>query len=166
MKLRRLAPYVLAAFGVATAHAQWSYKTKRDSMRDTNVVEASTKSLNQHQFENAGSVRATLVLRQRGAEEPDVLLHISRGQFACTEDPCIVRLRFDETMPEDYGGSLPSDQSANSIFIGSETVFFEKIKKANHLKIETAYFQEGTRVFEFDLKALVWPIKQIQPAKK
>lgn len=57
---------------------------------------------------------------------------------------------------------MPSDGTTDMLFIKTPTFrhlrgFVSDIKAVNRLRIEAEFFQEGRRVFEFDVAGLQWP---------
>ena len=138
---------------------KWNYEEIQDEMGRGNTKIAFVKSLNKVEFDfpYQGAQRATLMLRIHPEYGNDVILSIKQGQFLCNFDGCTVNVRFGEGEPVKYTASGPSDQSATLLFINNYKDFLANIKKVNRVSIEAQFFQEGNRVFHFDVSGLKWP---------
>lgn len=137
----------------------WNYEESQDSMGRGTIKNAFVKSLNQVEFDfpYKGPQRATLQLRIHPKYGKDVILSIDRGQFLCGIDGCSVNVRFGSGKPVAYRVSEPADHSTTHLFIGSYEQFSANTKKVGRVSIEAQFFQQGNRVFEFDVTGLKWP---------
>lgn len=115
-------------------------------------------SLNEVNFDfpYRGNQRGTLTLRIHPKYGKDVMLSIDKGQFLCGIDDCTVSVRFDEGKAQNFSAVGPSDHSTTTLFIRGYDRFVAATKKAKHVYIEAQFFQQGTRVFEFDVADLKW----------
>ncbi|RYZ77564.1 MAG: zinc ribbon domain-containing protein [Proteobacteria bacterium] len=140
---------------VATQH--WEYSSFKDEMTGKTTTTARIDSINEVEFEfpYQGAQRMTLTLRKKGSA--DVLLQIKKGQFVCAEyDNCYVSVRFDEGSPERFPVTEASDHSTDTRFIENSSRFIAKVKKAKLVRIEATFYQEGSRVFTFDVGGIQW----------
>lgn len=136
----------------------WQYRESADKMGRGKIKNATVNSLNQVEFDSPyrGPQRATLQLRNHPKYGRDVILSIERGQFLCSYDECNVQVRFGTGKPVTFSVSEPADHSTTVLFINDYARFVLKAKKANKVSVEAQFFQEGTRVFEFDIAGLKW----------
>ena len=135
----------------------WNYSTSSDPMGGT-IKNAYILSLNEinFQFPYQGSQRATLTLRNHPRYGKDVILGLNKGQFLCGYPKCQVTVRFDNGKPQKYSAAEPADHSTNTLFINGYAKFLENLKKSKKLYIEAIFYQEGSKVFEFDIEDLAW----------
>jgi hypothetical protein len=135
----------------------WSYLEFDDKMGGK-VKLAYTQSLNQVDFgfPYAGSQNAELSLRIHPRYGKDVILKMQKGQFLCHINDCRVTVRFDNGKIKAYSANGPEDHSSETIFIDNYKGFVANLTKAKKLYIEATFFQEGARVFEFDVAGLKW----------
>jgi hypothetical protein len=81
-----------------------------------------------------------------------VILKLCRGQFHCVElDGCKVSVRFDSGRIQSFTGRQSSDFDNRVLFITPYDRFVTQLRKAKKLQIEADFFQEGSRVLEFDV---------------
>lgn len=137
----------------------WRYALKEDRMGGGETRTAITTSKNQISFGSPyqGSQRATLLLRAHPRYGRDVMLSVEKGQFICGVGGCNVTVRFGGGKPQRYSASPPSDYSSTVLFIEGHDRFVANARKVEKLLIEAAFYQEGNRVFEFDVATLKWP---------
>jgi len=138
---------------------RWGYNESEDKMGRGTIRIAYVKSLNELSFDfpYQGSQRAELQLRSHPKYGKDVILSIQKGQFLCNGyDGCNVSVRFDNGKPQTYRASEPSDHSTTVLFLNNYDRFLSKARKAKKAYIEAQFFQEGARVFEFDIAGLKW----------
>lgn len=138
---------------------RWNYQEADDKMGRGKIKSAYVRSLNQVEFSfpYAGPQRATLVLRSHPKYGKDVMLNIDRGQFLCGIDGCSVQVRFGHGKPAEFNASGPSDQSTTTLFIVNYSQFVANLRKVKKVYIEAQFFQEGNKIFEFDVSNLKWP---------
>jgi predicted nucleic acid-binding Zn ribbon protein len=138
---------------------KWNYQESDEKMGRGKIKSAFVKSLNQVEFgfPYQGAQRATLQLRNHPKYGKDVILIIERGQFLCQIDVCNIAVRFGDGEPQTFRASEPTDHSTEVLFINDHDRFVANTKKVKKVYIEAQFFQEGTRVFEFDVSDLNWP---------
>jgi len=139
--------------------SRWKYEQEQDAMGRGQIRSAYVNSLNQVQFDfpYRGAQTAILQLRIHPQYGKDVLLSIERGQFLCGIDDCTVNVRFGTGKPIAYRAVGPADHSTTVLFIRNYDQFVRNIKKVEKVSIEARFYQEGDRVFEFDVSGLKWP---------
>lgn len=138
---------------------RWNYRDTPDKMgRGTEKV-AWVKSINtvQFGFPYTGEQRATLSLRISPKFGRDVILIIEKGQFLCRTSGCLVSVRFDDGKPIVFTASEPEDHSTTALFIDGYDRIVRGLRTARAVAIEAQFYQEGTRVFEFNPADLQWP---------
>jgi hypothetical protein len=82
------------------------------------------------------------------------MLHISRGQFLCRTDSCSLMVRFDDKPAARFSAAEPADNSSTLLFIRDYSRFLRETRAAKVVRIEALFFQNGSRVFEFDVAGL------------
>ncbi len=137
---------------------RWSYEESPDEMGRGNIKTAAIRSVNEIQFKfpYQGAQRAWLQLRLHPRYGKDVILSIERGQFLCRIDTCNVTVRFDQGTPQTYTALGPADHSTTVLFIRTYDRFLANLRKSRQVYIEAQFYQEGLRVFEFDVAGLKW----------
>jgi hypothetical protein len=137
---------------------RWRYSEEVEPMGRGTVKYAVVQSMNEfeYSFPYTGSQRATLQLRIHPTYGRNVILTIEKGQFLCRYDGCQVAVRFDEGPAQTYSAAEPADHRTTSLFIHNYDLFVTAARKAKRAYIEAQFYQEGTRVFEFDVSNLKW----------
>ncbi|MFA6450698.1 MAG: hypothetical protein WCX65_14590 [bacterium] len=140
------------------AELKWNYSETDDEMGRGKIKSATVHSSNQFHFNfpYQEEQRATLQLRIHPKYGHDVILFIENGQFLCDIDSCKVAVRFDEGDAQSFNAVEPDDYSTTALFIRDYNRMIAGLRKANKVYIEAKFFQEGTRVFEFDVSGLEW----------
>ena len=134
--------------------APWIYAHEEDPMSKGtfSVAELASTNFVEFGFPYVGPQKARLALRNSPRHGKDVIFSIERGQLLCRSyDGCDVLVRFDEAEAETFEGSAPADSSTEVVFINDYNRFFDKMRKANRVKISINVFQQGAPVFEFDV---------------
>lgn len=136
----------------------WNYSEQTDTMAKKDMRFAIVKSLNEFEFDfpYQGRQRATLQLRVHPRYGSDVILQVEKGQFLCHTDECDVHVRFGDGKPQTFSGGEPSDNSNDTLFIQNYARFVANVRKVDAVYIEAPFYQEGNRVFEFDVRGLDW----------
>jgi len=137
---------------------KWNYRESDDKMGRGKIRNAWVKSLNTVNFDfpYSGSQRATLFLRDHPEYGKDAILQIEQGQFLCGIDRCRIKVRFGNGPPAAYNANEPADLSTTTLFIANYTAFLSNLRKVDRVAIEATFYQEGNRVFEFDISGLQW----------
>lgn len=144
---------LLAAWSTATF--AWVYLDDKDPMGGS-VRSAVVMSNNAINFgpPYSGSQKGRLDLRIHPRHGRDVMLSVQRGQFLCRMDGCTVMIRFDDKQPIAFRAVEPADHSSDAIFIRDYPRFLRETRSAKLVRIEATFFQQGSRVFEFDVAGL------------
>ena len=143
----------------ATSLADWKYQKSKDEMVGA-IYSASTNSKNtlNFSFPYQGAQPTTLELRDHPRWGVSVILSVRRGQFNFSDDEdCGVLIKFDDDV-NTWSCRLPMDGSHDTIFLGRKFEFISDAKKSKRLFIEASFYSEGTRVIEFDVSKLKWPL--------
>ena len=137
---------------------KWNYDESEDEMGRGKVKNAMVHSRNQIEFgfPYSGPQRAVLQLRKHPKYGRDVIIYIERGQFLCGIDGCSVQVRFGSGKPLAFRASGPTDHSTTVLFISNYDKFVGNTKKVGKVYIEAEFYQEGSKVFEFDVSDLNW----------
>ncbi|MCF2517135.1 hypothetical protein [Dyadobacter sp. CY351] len=136
----------------------WSYNENIDRMTSAPKKTAQTVSTNTLDFDFPynGGTSFTLLVRNAGNGN-DVILSCSKCQFIHSfTDTNLLKVRFDENKAESFPFEMSTDHSSDLVFIGSESKFLKKLKKANHLIIGAEFYQEGVRYIDFDVSNFKW----------
>jgi hypothetical protein len=138
------------------ARPSWVYDEQTDKMGRGTVRHASIESTNLVSFgwPYHGAQRARLHLRIHPTWGSDVILALTKAHFLCRLDGCEVTVRFDDGKPQTYRAGEPADHSIDTIFIKDYNRFVSQLKRAKTVRIEAQFYQEGTRVFEFNAAGL------------
>ena len=136
----------------------WNYSEQSDTMSKKDMRFAIVKSMNEFEFDfpYRGRQRATLQLRVHPRYGSDVILAVEKGQFLCHRDECDVHVRFGDGKPQTFSGGEPSDNSNDTLFIQNYARFVANLRKVDTVYVEAPFYQEGNRVFEFDVRGLDW----------
>lgn len=133
---------------------QWTYNQSEDPMGGTTYTASviSTNAVN-FDFPYSGEQHAVLGLRTHPRHGRDVILRIERGQFLCRSyDGCSVLVRFDDGAAHTFSASGASDNSTEVLFIQEYSRFVERMRNASRVRISAEVYQEGSPVFEFDVR--------------
>jgi hypothetical protein len=137
---------------------RWQYDESSEKMGRGTVKTAIVRSLNEVQFgfPYSGEQRGTLLLRVHPKHGKDVILGVEKGQFLCGIYNCNVAVRFDNGKVQNFTAVGPADHSTTMLFLRGYDRFIAGARKAKKVYIEAQFFQQGTRVFEFDISGLKW----------
>jgi hypothetical protein len=137
---------------------RWRYDEFSEKMGRGTVKIAIVRSLNEVQFgfPYSGAQRGMLQLRIHPKYGKDVMLSVERGQFLCGIYDCQIAVRFDNGKAQNFTAVPPSDHSTTMLFIKGYDRFLASARKAKKVYIEAEFYQQGTRVFEFEISGLKW----------
>lgn len=143
----------------SASFADWRYRKEKDDIAGIAYSAlARSKNILNLSFPYQGPQRATLELRDHPRWGVSVILSMARGQFNYSDkEDCGVVVRFDDDV-NTWSCSLPSDGSRDTIFLGRKFEFINEAKKSKRLLIEVDFYRDGTRVIEFDVSKLKWPL--------
>jgi hypothetical protein len=137
-------------------YPKWQYGTTADPMGrgDTKWAEVMSTNAAELGFPY-GTQRATLRLQKAPAasKRTGAWLSIDRGQFLLERESTKLVVRFDDGKAEAYYAGELADHSTNVVgFYDAEfNKLLSRLRKAQRLRIEAAFFQHGSVVFEFDV---------------
>lgn len=136
----------------------WNYADGEDKMSGKSVRRAYVSSVNtvNFKFPYSGVQQAMLTIRKHPRWGTSVYLSLDKGQFVCGYDDCDIRVRFSKGSTQRMSASAPDDHSSNLLFINNTSTFIAQSRKADKVYMEADFFQEGSRVFEFDISDLEW----------
>lgn len=136
--------------------SNWDYSEDKDKMTDKSRYFARCDATNEFHFNfpyDGGSTLSILVRKMDG--ENEVMLEIDKGQFN-SADYSSVSMKFDDGKIHQYEFSEAADGSSNYIFLEGSSSIIARLKKAEKVKIEAPFFQEGRQVAEFNVEGLEW----------
>ncbi len=160
MEKNRLKPVVDPAFREAYAEEMakinglsWRYDEFENKMGRGMIKLATVNSSNEMEFAPPyqGPQRARFNLRQHPEWGKQAYLIIERGQFICRSHDCEVLVRFDDAKPVRFKGANSADYDSTTLFIDGTDLLIESIKSHREMFIEAQFYQEGRRIFEFDI---------------
>lgn len=149
----------------AAPGSQWMYFQSEDQMGKGTTYSATVQSSNTVTFDfpYSGAQHATLTLRTHPRYGKDIILRIERGQFLCgSYDGCDVLVRFDDGDALTFSAAEPSDNSTEVLFIRDYSRFVGRMLKAERVRISASVYQEGSPVFEFDVRG--FSVARYRPA--
>lgn len=137
---------------------RWRYSESADEMGRGTVRNAIARSVNAHEFKfpYAGEQRASLQVRKHPKHGTDVIFFIERGQFVCDVYTCAVTLRYDDRPPVTVAASKPADHDTTTVFFPNAGDMIRQLVRSKRLRVEANYYNNGSRVFEFDVSGLEW----------
>jgi hypothetical protein len=140
--------------------AMWTYPDERpDEMgRVTKGAQLNSSNAASFGFPYQGEPHAALILRDSPKYGLDVMLKVERGQFVSSYTKNFVTVKFDDGELAKFAVGEPEDGKSRLLFIRPDDaeLFTSHLRNAKSLKIETDFFQEGPRVFEFNVRGLNW----------
>jgi hypothetical protein len=139
------------------ADFSWKYETETDEMTSKKVKHAQITSpdVAVFDFPYEGSQFLTLYLRNNDGKV-DAFISISEGQFHEDYDNPTINFRFDQDPPIAFTVSESADADAAIRFINKSDAFIKRLKTAKTLKIEAMFYEQGNRIFNFDVSGLKW----------
>jgi hypothetical protein len=102
-------------------------------------------------FPYQGGQRAELKLRSHPRLGKEILFTIEKGQFSCGIENCSVLVRFDNDEPINISAGGASSGNPRVLFLDSYDLLVKKLSKSKALKISAEFYQEGNRIFEFNI---------------
>lgn len=141
-------------FLISNWHSSWNYNERIDEMSDQLSSFASVISANKVAFDfpYEGGSHLILSLRKHPRLGNAVFISITKGQFAAES----VMVRFDDQPAFQVPCSLPGDYSHDVLFLNNENRLVHELQQAHTMKIAVQFYNEGTRMFTFDVAGLIW----------
>jgi hypothetical protein len=142
---------------VPSATGNWDYSSDTDQMTGKAVDLACTTAKNtlQFQFPYSGGSSAQLCFRNKAGRKV-AYVTVDKGQFVCGLETCPMQVKFDEGPMRTFYGLEAEGGSTNIIFFDGYSGILAATRKAQHLKIQALFYQEGKQVMEFDVAGLEW----------
>lgn len=135
------------------APGNWMYELKEDKLYGTKY-HISTKSINEEDLGRGVISPMTLVLRERGENDYDVMLKLN-GYFHCTPGLlCDARARFDDGKIISYAVGRAGQGVEGVAFISSRGHFLQMLKSSKRVVISVPLTGVGYKSFEFDVAGL------------
>jgi hypothetical protein len=137
----------------------WVYSTEIDKLTSKEIKNAVIQSENRHElaFPYSGGTYATIQIRKHPRFGKDVIFIINKGQLLCDiSDGCQVMIRFDEGEAVSIHANEPDDHSNTALFLSGYKGLVKSIKASKKMTVETVFFHEGNRSFEFNTDKLQW----------
>ena len=143
---------------VPTGPTNWTYSEHQDGMGRgvTKVAQVVSSNAVQFGFPYQGETHAALQLRRSPKYGQDVMLRVERGQFVSSHTHDYITARFDDGQLSKFEIGEPAESTTGLLFIHENEDFINQLRNAKTVKIEADFFQEGPRVFEFDVQGLNW----------
>jgi hypothetical protein len=135
---------------------KWAYTGPQAGMgRGATLISSNAVSFG---FPYQGRPRAELILQDSPECGLEVTLKVERGQFVSSYAKNFVTVKFDDGELAKFAVGEPEDGKSRLLFIRPDDaeLFTRHLRNAKSLKIETDFFQEAPRVFEFNVRGLNW----------
>ncbi|MDB4905079.1 MAG: hypothetical protein JWQ63_4360 [Mucilaginibacter sp.] len=155
MKFLSLSILLLPIF--CRAQSVWKYSEHIDQKTSKSIYVATLTSSNKLNFKfpyDGGQAGIIEVDNINGHNQ--VLLSVTKGQFATGENGMNITIKFDDKKPKMFRcGNMPSGQS-DEIYIDADKRFITKVKQAKVILIQAAFYDEVDKVIEFDVSGFDW----------
>lgn len=139
----------------------WTYSTSPDSLTGKPVHFACRLSSDLVSLDRPyGPQRTRLCIRKSPRYGTDVIFELEEaGQFVCRVRGCAILATFDGGEPLTFEALEPDDHSSDTLFIQGEKRFITNALSATKIKINAAYFRNGSQTSTFEVDRLEWPPK-------
>jgi hypothetical protein len=143
---------------VPVGPTKWTYSEHQDEMGrgTTKLAQVGSSNTVHLGFPYGGETRAALQLRRSPKFGQDAMLRVERGQFVSSYTNDSITARFDDGELWKFKVDEPVESTTGLLFIRENEDFINQLRNAKTVKIEADFFQEGPRVFEFDVRGLNW----------
>jgi hypothetical protein len=132
----------------------WRYETAHDnwSGKDYPVAKVWSTNIVRLNLPYEGAQRALLGVHKHPRYGQRVTLQIRRGQFMGD----LIWAQFDnDPLTFSYETDTPADGTNNTLFIEDPNrAFIERLRRTKVIRLRTTIFQEGERIFEFNVEGL------------
>jgi hypothetical protein len=135
----------------------WQYQTTTDEMEGSTskfaVIQAETSISFPFPY---GDSNFFITIRKK-KNNTDIMLSCSSCQFlAGIIDEKKYRVKFDDQPPFSVSITGTSDGDTKTVFLSSENILIDKLKKAKSFIIEPEFYQEGRKTITFKVAGLKW----------
>jgi hypothetical protein len=131
----------------------WNYQKIEDPMGRGAAKLATINSVNTvtFSFPYQGTQYATLKLQKGGGDRSSVCLQLEHANFVSSAP---IHVRFDDGKPQQFEVVQTTDYKSDRVGVVGEGYnrFIKQLRQTKKLRAEATFFQEGTRVFEFDVQ--------------
>lgn len=103
-------------------------------------------------FPYQGKQFGTLLVRNDPRLGRDIMFRVFKGQITCSSYSCPITVRFDDGNPQTVHGNESADHDSTVVFLEGYDRLVSQMAKAKLMRIEIQFYQEGLRVFEFDVR--------------
>jgi hypothetical protein len=146
--------FCVGSFGEAQSQNpfNWQYTERSDEMGRGKAKLATVISQNtvKFAFPYAGINHMSIVIINYPVHGELVSLRITKGQFLDSDG---IAVRFDNDKEQRYS---IKQVKPNMVAVFPPDKFIADLRKARSLRIEAMFFNEGNRVFRFDVSGLKW----------
>ena len=133
----------------------WVYSQGEDPMGRGQYKIAQVESLNtiNFSFPYQGAQHASFKLQKGGRGGPSAWLQLEHANFISSAP---IYARFDGGEPQRFSVAQTSDYKTDRVGFDGEGYnrFMKQLRRARKLRIEATFYQQGTRVFEFEVHGL------------
>jgi len=137
----------------------WSYEVDSNPMDGDNIyAHAKSKNTISLDFPYQGEQAAILVLtNQEHKGKVGVKFGVPRGQIMCMVGVgCDVRIKLDGQPAFSWRAHPAASGESNIILFANASRLINKLKGSKKIYIEVLFFQNGSKIMEFDLSTLSW----------
>lgn len=139
--------------------SDWVVQESVDAMTDQPVRHSCATSSNKVSLDFPYGLRgARLCIRKHPKFGQDVFLSLDgSGQILCASyDGCTIPVRFDDGKVEQFSAAGPSDNSSETVFLSNDSRFIASARKAQRVRVQVEFYQNGTFTFDFPARGLEW----------
>ena len=133
----------------------WQYTSTTDEMTGRSSKIACTTSTNELDFDFPynGGASGELCFRRKG-KSLDAWLKVTKGQFACGIEDCVLKVKFDENPLQSYSAVESTSHTTGMLFFQSQGRLLTSALRGKQLKVQANYFEAGNKVLYFDVSGL------------
>ena len=143
-----------AAPQLKVAYVEYLDEMGRITAKTANLVSSNTVRFFGFPYE--GEIHAWLTLQNSPKPGQDIMLRVERGQFVSSYTKDFATVRFDDGEWQMFTIGDPEGGTSDHRFIHDNGTFINQLRQAKSLKIKADFYEEGSRVFEFDVRGLDW----------
>jgi hypothetical protein len=142
----------------ATPASNWTYEEDTDKMTSKVDYFAYTENTNDFNLKAPyeGAKCTLMIMNKKGKNS--VMFKVSTGQIMAASEleGGKITVRFDSDEAGTYSTSSASDGSSEVVFLHPEAKFVERLKTAKKVLIQTEFYDNGTKVLEFNTSDFKW----------
>jgi len=143
---------LVTLLAASSASHGWSLTVDRDEMAGKESRSLAVESENDHTLSwPYGTISGRLIVRKHPRYGKDVIFTATKGQILCSSySGCPIMVKFDDRPALKLNGTEPADHDSTMVFISGFDRIVTGLKTAKKTRIEVQFYQNGSRVFEFD----------------